>query len=269
MIKIQNTQTHTESPETAPITSGLTMPDQEMFHQAQAVIEDLPAYSAAVYLEELKKIDITLDAIAELEEEGASREDIEEYLIDTRAKYGSLVLSILSSSNEKPKEDRSPESSKEDIVIRLDKDKLRHTIHSFRDPEEQISIPVQEVVTESGVKFRVCDLRSEMTSSVRKACLDNQSQEAARLDAQILSDMTHAAETGMYSNTVTQANDLVAYSKVGGTNIRGYWMPVSVELDAGQTPDGVMTFARVADCGNTVGGEIDVYRRVFDITLRK
>jgi len=144
---------------------------------------------------------------------------------------------------------------------RIPRQQFDGIIHSIQGAPEVIETEVTELVTDANVTVRLCDLRPFMSNQVRKGG-PAQPSEIAKLDALVLRDLKIRAETGMPRNTVTGVSK-VCYTKARSNKIRAYWMPVKVSDD----PTAPITFARIADCGNSERAESDVYREVFGRTF--
>ncbi len=142
-----------------------------------------------------------------------------------------------------------PISQFEDLVFSLNS--------SHGDPE----VPVQELETDTGKKIRVCDLRPLMSSTVRKSG-PTAPQDIERLDEMVMRDLRRTAETGLRRNTLG-SSPKVAYTKFLGTKIRAYWMAIK---DV-NNQEGVPTYARLADCGNSRAAENSILRAAFHTKL--
>lgn len=130
-------------------------------------------------------------------------------------------------------------------------------IHSLREQGSAIAADVHVYTTDLGNSIAVCDLRGLMTNSVREGGPTSERGEDAALDRAFLNDLKFYADQGHARRSVHGVRG-VNYSRVNGTKIRGYWMPVMPD-----NPLGMPLIGRIADCGNSVRGEEALYNRVF------
>ncbi len=137
-------------------------------------------------------------------------------------------------------------------------------IYSFALPKgtESLSIPLTELVTDGGKRVRIGDLRPFMTESVKKGGLRSEA-ENKKLDEAVFRDVKQFLDEGKTRYSVVSVHK-VAYSKVNGTKIRGYWMPARDD----KSSEAIPTFVRIADSGNDVHAEGDLYTRVFKQKFR-
>jgi hypothetical protein len=133
-------------------------------------------------------------------------------------------------------------------------------INSLAVTGDSLKADVHHLVTDSGQHIRYCDLRPFMTSAVRKGGVADQTQSQA-LDRAVFRDLKFYAEKGHAKNHITDVPG-VLYTKLGNTKIRSYWMTVKDTSDTD-----IPTLARLADCGDSVAAEADLYRRVFGMKL--
>lgn len=140
-------------------------------------------------------------------------------------------------------------------------EQFKGVIHSLASEDPKIEVDVQSLRTDSGKDIRYCDLRPFMTSSVRKSGPET-SRGQESLDKVVLRDLKFFSETGHAKLSVHGVRG-VFYTRLGNTKTRAYWMPVE-DL---RSPDGVPTIARIADSGDSIAAESDLYRRVFQRKL--
>jgi hypothetical protein len=129
-------------------------------------------------------------------------------------------------------------------------------IFSFQHDEQEVHPDVRILTTDAGATVALCDLRGYMSSRVRKGGPASADQQAA-VDWALIRDLKFYAENGHSKKRVTDVAG-INYSAVGGTKIRTYWAPVSPK-----EPLGVPLVGRLADCGNSVAGQGDLYVRLF------
>lgn len=148
-----------------------------------------------------------------------------------------------------------------DYRAHIPTEQFRGLVFSIDYGKDAIEVPMQELVTDTGKTIRLCDLRPHMTSSIRKGG-PSAPQDIKKLDELLLKDLRHAAETGIRRNTLG-SSPKISYTKFKGTKIRAYWMAIQ---DANNI-DGIPTYARLADCGNSRALENDVLRAAFHTKL--
>lgn len=129
--------------------------------------------------------------------------------------------------------------------------------------QEKLHVELTEITTDTGKKIRYCDLRPYMSKSIQKSGPESKKTQA-KLDLLFKRDLKYLAETGTPRNTVTNVKG-VSYTKYGGTKVRAYWMPIHDE----NAPKGVITVARLADCGDSVSAEQALYNSLFGLKLKK
>lgn len=142
----------------------------------------------------------------------------------------------------------------------IDPAQFKGSILPLADRTAPLRVGVTELTTDTGNKFRLCDLRPEMTNSVQKNGPGSKS-DAERLDDALMRDLKIVADTGQSRNTVTGVKG-VSYTKVKGTKIRAYFMRV----DDRDNLDGPPTYARIADCSSE-SSQAALYRAVFGRTV--
>lgn len=125
----------------------------------------------------------------------------------------------------------------------------------------EFDVDIAEYVTDAGRSIRVCDLRPFMPSSLNKIG-PNTTQDKDKLNSAFWRDIKVLAETGTPRATVSQVRG-VAYTSVGSTKLRTYWMMVADNAHR----DGVRTVARLADSGNNAGQEERLYSRLFGVRM--
>lgn len=134
------------------------------------------------------------------------------------------------------------------------------TIHSLAYNGDKLELEVHRLVTDSRFPINYCDLRPYMSNAVRKGG-PSQASQAVALDRAFLRDIKFFAELGHSRNHVTDVRG-VCYTKLSGTKIRAFWMPVNSESGTGAP-----LVARLADCGDSVASEANLHRRVFGRAL--
>lgn len=140
-----------------------------------------------------------------------------------------------------------------------------HTILPLYKREAVYMADVVELKTDSGKRVRLVDLRPELVG--RLDDIAPSPAEAAHLDSHFYGDLRRYVDTGWARNTVKGHGGRVHayYTRVVSTKLRAFWGPIRA---VGQDELRVPMIARFADSGNGSHKEIDLYRRLFGMTLR-
>ncbi|HEX7962997.1 MAG TPA: hypothetical protein VF466_00240 [Candidatus Saccharimonadales bacterium] len=145
-------------------------------------------------------------------------------------------------------------------------DQFYHTVPSLYNPAADYLATVEELRTDADGRVRIVDLRPVLGRRVKD--IDPPPTAFDHVDGYFYRDMKVFADTGRPRHTITlrqAGRSNVCYTRVNGSKMRVFWMPVETRNYSGE---GVRVVARIVDSGDSDHTQRTVYNRVFGIVLR-
>lgn len=144
----------------------------------------------------------------------------------------------------------------------IDTDELSKRI-SCLSPHRGTIVADVTILEAGGQTIRVVDLMEHMVSSVRRSSDSVDGRDEKKLKRGFYNELLFQLETGHKRQSVKGADGFF-YVSAGKSKARRYATEV-----VDRRAEGVTTIAIIAQCGNSVSHEQDLYRRVFGCRLGK